>query len=79
MPAKRCDVCLTNFPANHPGAMCAICMEGELSVVFNAEPDDDWETNLRHAQFERYYEQTRGHEADDDAAAARRKLLAQDD
>jgi hypothetical protein len=60
MAARRCNVCLTNFPVEHPGALCPICVEGELHFIFNAEPHDDWEDKLRHAQFDRYYEKTRG-------------------
>jgi rubredoxin len=60
MAVWRCSVCLTNFPVEHPGALCPICVEGELDFVYNDSPDEDWETKTRHAQFDRYYEKTRG-------------------
>ena len=58
--AARCSICGTNFPLSYAGEQCPVCLNEELDGIKNDEPDDDWETKMNHARFERYYEASRG-------------------
>lgn len=66
MPAARCSICAANFGTDWIGRDCPICLEEELDGIRNAEPDEEAELHSRvmQAEFERYYERTRGFHPD---------------
>lgn len=66
MPAARCSICGANFPLEYAGLKCPICDDEVLEGLANDVPDDVEELDRRvnEAEFERYYERTRGHGPD---------------
>lgn len=58
--AARCDTCFTNFPPEMADCSCPVCDIGQTEFVSNDNPDEDWEQKANKAEFERYYERTRG-------------------
>lgn len=66
MPAARCSIDNANFPLEYAGMECPICEDEVLAGIENETPDDagELESRVNQAEFERYYERTRGHGPD---------------
>lgn len=59
MACARCTLCNANFPVTLAHSLCPICKADNLFPIENdvPDPEEDLQSRVNHADFERYYEQ----------------------